>query len=230
MRTRSVVADRLYYEQTGVLPPGADAKAVSQLDPANVRRASYNILGSSYGWRRASTLQLKRLAERYGVPWPVPRHGKIDKQQKGELIQACYAVRQQRKHAKLYQTGATFKMAARIFEKFGGVWGLVNALESLPLHSGDEGDRVYARSYNTVRTWPRPKAQKGRDGMIPPNMWQPIMRAARYQGLVLTAEDFLPELFDGSTVMGPSKRPSGAPPKKPFPTRNPFDGLGEDNP
>lgn len=228
MAKRSVVADRIYLETTGVLPSGADSKAVAALDPANLRKASYNLLGSRNGWIKMSTLQLKRMSERYGVPWPVPRHGKLDKQQKGELIQACYAVRQTRKRDALYEGGATFKMAARIFEKFGGIWGLVNALENLHVHSGDEHDKVYARSYNTVRQWKKSRADRGSDGLIPPNMWQAVMRAARYQGIVLTPEDFLPELFDGSMVMPPSKRPSGKPPAKPWPV-NPFSGTGDDN-
>ena len=156
-----------------------------------------------------STLQLRRMAERYNVTWPVPSYGKLDKQQKGELIQTCYAVRQARKRDKLYGTGATFKMAARIFEKFGGIWEVVTALENLYTYSGDERDKEYARSYNTVRHWRKPRAQGGSDGMIPPHLWQAIMRAARYQGIVLTAEDFLPELFDGSVILPPPTRPRG---------------------
>lgn len=210
MAKRSVIADRIYLETTGALPVGADAKAVKNLDPGNLRKASYNLLGSGNGWIKMTTLQVKRMSERYGIPWPVPHYGKLDKQQKSELIQACYAVRQARKRDAFYDNGAAFKMAGRICEKFGGIWGVVHALENLYTYSGDENDKAYARSYNTVRHWRCPRAQGGQDGLIPPQLWQAIMRAARYQGIVLTAEDFLPELFDGSVITSPPTRPRGA--------------------
>jgi len=226
MAKRSVIADRIHFETTGALPVGADAKAVENLDPRNLRKASYNLLGSRNGWIKMTTLQLKRMSERYGVPWPVPHYGKLDKQQKGELIQACYAVRQARSRDKLYGNGASFKMAARIFEKFGGIWGVVTALENLYTYSGDERDKEYARSYNTVRHWRRSRAQGGRDGIIPPQLWQAIMRAARYQGIVLTAEDFLPELFDGSVTTPPPTRPRG----NTIPSAERFKKKGEQHP
>lgn len=79
------------------------------------------------------------------------------------------------------------------------------ALDRLHLHSGVESDKQYRRSYNTIRAWLKPvrldehfnrkrDRPKGTDGIIPYNMWRGVLRAARYEGILLRFEDFFPEL------------------------------------
>lgn len=89
------------------------------------------------------------------------------------------------------------KMAANIINKFGGVLPLSRALAQLHEISGDDTDTQYIRAPRTIRQWYVPKRGKGMDGIIPHQLWPAILRAARYQGIVLTVQDFVPELFEG---------------------------------
>lgn len=100
-------------------------------------------------------------------------------------------------YRRLFDRGAPMKMAANIINKFGGIIPLSKALAQLHEISGDDKDKQYIRAPRTIRHWYVPKRFKGMDGMIPHQLWPAILRAARYQGIVLTIQDFVPELFEG---------------------------------
>ena len=69
--------------------------------------------------------------------------------------------------------------AQRIFAKFGGVSKLVNALADV----GAKRDRT------TVYRWNHAKAKGGTGGLIPTEAWPDVTAAARWAGVILTAED-----------------------------------------
>lgn len=74
--------------------------------------------------------------------------------------------------------------AKRVFAKFGGVPSLHRALEAL----GAE----HARNIVTIYRWDYPRAAGGCDGVIPSLSMKSVLKAARYEGVLLTPDDLDP--------------------------------------
>jgi len=74
--------------------------------------------------------------------------------------------------------------ADRIFAKFGGVRALAAALSRLEPHCH--------RTRSALYRWNLPKNKGGSNGMVPSSAQPDIMRAARLEGVHLTAEDWMP--------------------------------------
>lgn len=76
--------------------------------------------------------------------------------------------------------------ADRIFARFGGPVGLIQALA----RAG------HARAPSSVYRWNMPRAKRGTDGMIPTRALGDVMIAARLEGVVLTENDLYPWRLD----------------------------------
>lgn len=151
-----------------------------------------------------SLLSRKALADRarrlgYLADHPMPK--RENKVEFGKWLEGLYLLHTKQKQEwvmERYNTSS--KMAAIVIAKFGGVQGLCDALQRLHLHSGLESDKMYIRHRNVIIGWRKPpetarkKRTNGTDGMIPYPMWRGILRAARYEGILLRFEDFFPEL------------------------------------
>lgn len=164
--------------------------------------------GKVAGYMRKHTplayLAKKALADRarrlgYLADHPMPK--RENKVEFGKWLEGLYLMQTKQKQAwvmERYNTSS--KMAASVIAKFGGVRGLYDALNRLHLHSGLESDKMYIRHRNIISGWRKPpeparkKRTNGTDGMIPYPMWRGILRAARYEGILLRFEDFFPEL------------------------------------
>lgn len=73
--------------------------------------------------------------------------------------------------------------AERIIRKFGGVGYLYKALQAVGEY----------RSRTTIQRWKFPKGfHRGSGGIIPTQSLHAVSKAARYEGIILTAEDFDP--------------------------------------
>lgn len=73
--------------------------------------------------------------------------------------------------------------AERIIRKFGGVGYLFKALQAVGEY----------RSRTTIQRWKFPKGfHRGSGGIIPTQSLHAVSKAARYEGIILTAEDFDP--------------------------------------
>jgi len=78
----------------------------------------------------------------------------------------------------------TLSQAERIISKFGGARDLAKALKAI----GRE------RNFATIYKWTYPRGPNGTGGVIPTAAWPDIMAAARYCGVLITAEDLDPRL------------------------------------
>lgn len=101
------------------------------------------------------------------------------------------------------KTYVVLNQAERLFFRFGGVLGLVEAL-NLAGHPMNE---------TTVRRWAYPESKNGTGGTIPTRAWAAIQAAARLYGLVLTVNDFdyrpLKVRLLGEAIKGGSEGRSG---------------------
>lgn len=76
----------------------------------------------------------------------------------------------------------------RIIKKFGGAYQLAEALRL-----SDPNTKIRAAA---VYRWTYPTSKGGTGGLIPNRMWRPIILAARLNGVLLLAEDFIDGLID----------------------------------
>lgn len=76
--------------------------------------------------------------------------------------------------------------ADRIFARFGGAVGLIQALT----RAG------YAKAPSSVYRWNMPRAKLGTDGMIPTRALGQVMHAARLEGVALSETDLYPGRLD----------------------------------
>ena len=74
--------------------------------------------------------------------------------------------------------------AQRVFRKFGGVPALYKALGRLGAD--------HRRAISVIYRWDMSRAKGGTNGIIPSSAMASILKAARAEGLVLTAEDMDP--------------------------------------
>lgn len=153
------------------------------------------------GWEASDNRRLKRWCERLRLPWPCGEGESPTTQQRHELIHAIHEAHQQRERMKR-PVETSMQMVSSVVNKFGGIPAFVKALRALYEVSGDARDLRYRRSRYAVMRWGRPRGvNHGLDGMIPHQLWPGILRAARYAGVVLTPQDFVPELFEGTAVI-----------------------------
>lgn len=73
--------------------------------------------------------------------------------------------------------------ADRVIARFGSPQGLKAAFETAG---------VPGRDLISIYRWRYPRSKGGTDGQIPNAAWDDIHRAARIEGIVLTAEDLDP--------------------------------------
>lgn len=84
---------------------------------------------------------------------------------------------------------AVMTPAETIVKRFGGVYHLRNALNSV-LPEGSK--KIHA---STIYRWMLPKSEGGRGGHIPAQKIDLIIKAARYNGILVVQEDFIPKAF-----------------------------------
>jgi len=72
--------------------------------------------------------------------------------------------------------------AQRIIDKFGSAYRLSAALKAIG----------YLRNPSTVYRWTYSREKGGTDGMVPTRALTYILRAARFEGVMLTPEDLDP--------------------------------------
>lgn len=165
--------------------------------PGPISRATHDKIPMA----NVRTAQLKGMADRMGYTKEHPMPDRKDKPAFRKWLEGLYLAHTKRKQEWVMDRHNTeSKMAAIVISKFGGVRGMADALKRLHLHSGDPKDKQYIRHRNTITNWRIPSFRRGAqqhngtDGTIPYPMWRPILRAARYEGILLKFEDFFPEL------------------------------------
>ncbi|SOD41341.1 hypothetical protein [Nitrosovibrio sp. Nv4] len=84
-------------------------------------------------------------------------------------------------------TQAAKTQADRIIAKFGGARGLARALQAL-------GDTHQLRSPAVIYRWTYPKTRGGTGGKIPSSALDAVIRAARLEGILITADDLYGDL------------------------------------
>jgi len=77
--------------------------------------------------------------------------------------------------------------ADRIISKFGGPPRLYEALKLL---AETEHNPDITRDVATIYRWLYPRSRGGTDGVIPTSAQRDVQRAARLQGILITAEDW----------------------------------------
>jgi hypothetical protein len=84
----------------------------------------------------------------------------------------------------------------RLFAKFGGVPALVKALAQVgcPMEK------------TTLYRWNYAAERNGRGGFVPAHAWPAILRAARLEGVLITAEDMNPQMFLRPAIQRDAKR------------------------
>lgn len=174
--------------------------------PSGYQQGKKGRPGIGMPWRKWSKRMLYDKARRMGWLDANPMPPLTDRVQFARWVEGLHAEWVRRQNAKVFDKHPTSsKMAAIVIHKFGGVRRMAEALDRLHMHSGVETDKRYRRRYAAINTWQKPikydengkrlrNRPKGTDGIIPYQMWNAILRAARYEGILLRFEDFFPEL------------------------------------
>lgn len=76
----------------------------------------------------------------------------------------------------------TGTQAERIYAKFGGVPQLFHSMQRAGVK----------RSLPSIYRWNYPRSHGGSDGIIPTAAWSAIMKAARFEGIIIGPEDLFP--------------------------------------
>lgn len=90
---------------------------------------------------------------------------------------------------KIKRVHTEMTQADRLIAKFGSVPNLAKALLAIG----------QPKTPTTIYRWIYPKERGGTGGMVPPQAWDGIIKAAHYEGVQLTAEDFDPRVLDITT-------------------------------
>lgn len=77
----------------------------------------------------------------------------------------------------------------RVIGKFGSAPNLARAL--LAIGS--------PKTVTSIYRWVYPKEKGGTGGLVPPQAWDAIIKAAHYEGIQITSEDFDPRVLDITT-------------------------------
>lgn len=93
-------------------------------------------------------------------------------------------------------TSAVPTQAERIIQKFGGARRLSLILNTLGLK----------RNTASIYKWTYPRAKGGTGGFIPTSAWPDLLRAARFEGIVISSREMDPrdepiDTFRGKNVL-----------------------------
>jgi hypothetical protein len=83
----------------------------------------------------------------------------------------------------------TYPQAEGIIKKFGGAGELARIIQAINPDPQDHWHR------SSIYRWTYPVEAGGTGGEIPARAIKTILKAARYAGIVLTADDFYPNIF-----------------------------------
>lgn len=79
--------------------------------------------------------------------------------------------------------------ATRVIARFGGVSSLLRALDMVSVSTGERSRSSRA----TIYKWSYPRSRGGTGGLIPASALHLVLKAARLEGILLTADDLNPE-------------------------------------
>ncbi len=90
---------------------------------------------------------------------------------------------------KIKRVHTDMTQADRVIAKFGSVPNLARALMAIGS----------PKTVTSIYRWVYPKEKGGTGGLVPPQAWDSIIKAAHYEGIQITQQDFDPRVLDITT-------------------------------